>query len=539
MTQLSSGEPTPVETLSVETLPEDTTPSLARSSSIIAVGNIASRVLGLVRETTITYFFGATGLVSAFQAASTIPVMIYDLLAGGVLRAALVPVFSDYARRERRAEFGAVVGAVMTLIGVALAALVVAVLLLAEPLAQLMAGGLGPELVATTAHLLRIMVPGVWFLGVSAIVTGALYALKRFTIPAFAAAIYNFGIILAALLFHERLSINALAVGVLLGSIFQLALQVPALLRAGVVLNISLRHPALRRIWLLYLPILGGLLISQVQVIIDRRLASFTGEQSLAWMRNATTLFQLPHGLVAVAVSMAALPTLAQFFAAHNETDFRNTLGRGLRTVLLLILPATAGLLALGTPIVQLLFQRGAFMPSDTHAVVLALNLYLIGLIPASLDWLLNYSFYARNDTLTPALVGVVSVGIYLVFAPLLVRPLGYLGLVLADSMKHTGHFLLMWWLLGRRIGNLRELRGGETLLRTAAAALVMGVGVVLVRFGAQSALHVGWLGNLMLVALAGAVGAVVYLMTVSRLGVEEAGLLVERFGRQLRRAGR
>lgn len=539
MTQLSPEQVTAAEVLPVEALPEDAAPSLARSSSIIAVGNIASRVLGLVRETTITYFFGATGLVSAFQAASTIPVMIYDLLAGGVLSAALVPVFSDYARRERRPEFGSVVGAVITLIGVALAALVVGVLLLAEPLAQLLAGGLGPELVATTASLLRIMVPGVWFLGVSAIVTGALYALKRFTIPAFAAAIYNFGIILAALLFHSRLSINALAVGVLLGSIFQLILQLPALLRAGVVLNVRLRHPALRRIWLLYLPILGGLVISQVQVIIDRRLASFTGEQSLAWMRNATTLFQLPHGLVAVAVSMAALPTLAQFFVAHNETDFRNTLGRGLRTVLLLILPATAGLLVLGTPIVQLLFQRGAFMPSDTHAVVLALNLYLIGLIPASLDWLLNYTFYARNDTLTPALVGVVSVGIYLAFALLLVRPFGYLGLVLADSMKHTGHCLLMWWLLGRRIGNLRELRGGETLLRTLAAAAVMSVAVLLVRLGAQSALHVGWLGNLMLVMLAGAVGAVVYLMTVSRLGVEEAGLLVERFGRQLRRTGR
>ena len=103
--------------------------------------------------------------------------------------------------------------------------------------------------------------------------------------------------------------------------------------------------------------------------------------KSLAWMRDATTLFQLPHGLVAVAISLAALPALAQFFAAGNETDFRATLGRGLRMVLLLITPATIGLWVLGTPIVQLIFQRGAFMPSDTAAVVLALNLYLLGLI--------------------------------------------------------------------------------------------------------------------------------------------------------------
>jgi putative peptidoglycan lipid II flippase len=301
-------------------------------------------------------------------------------------------------------------------------------------------------------------------------------------------------------------------------------------------LSFGLRHPALRRIWLLYLPILFGLLVSQVQVIIDRRLASGTGEQSLAWMRDATTLFQLPHGLVAVAISLAALPSLAQYFAAGNEKDFRATLGRGLRTVLLLITPATFGLLLLGTPIVQLIFQRGAFQPSDTVAVVLALNLYLIGLIPASLDWLLNYTFYARNDTLTPAMVGVASVGIYLLFALLLVKPYGYLGLVFADSMKHTGHFLLMWLLLRRRLGDLSGLQGGVTALRSLAASAVMGVVLLAVMALLRPALPAGFAGNLALVGLAGVLGVAVYLAAASRLGVQEAGIVVQRFGRRLRR---
>jgi putative peptidoglycan lipid II flippase len=292
----------------------------------------------------------------------------------------------------------------------------------------------------------------------------------------------------------------------------------------------------LRRIWLLYLPILFGLLVSQVQVIIDRRLASGTGEQSLAWMRDATTLFQLPHGLVAVAISLAALPALAQFYAAGNEADFRATLGRGLRTVLLLITPATVGLWVLGTPIVQLIFQRGAFMPADTTAVVLALNLYLLGLIPASLDWLLNYTFYARNDTLTPAIVGVISVGIYLFFALLLVKPFGFLGLVFADSMKHTGHFLLMWLLLRRRLGDLRDLQGGVTSLRTLAASAVMAVSLLLLVAAVQPLVPAGFSGNLLLVLMAGSVGVAVYLPMVSRLGVVEAGMVVERFGRRLRR---
>jgi putative peptidoglycan lipid II flippase len=530
MTDQPFSEPTPIPA------PVEEAPSLARSASIIAFGNIVSRLLGLGRETTIAYFFGASGLVSAFQAASTIPTMIFDLLVGGMLSAALVPVFSDYARPERRREFGQVVGTVLSVIGLVVAGLAVGIMLLAEPLAHLVAGGLPPELLDVTASLLRIMTPAIWFLAVSGVVTGALFALKRFTFPAFAAAVYNLGIIVAALLLNERLGIFSLAVGVLLGSVLQFLLQAPDLLRARVVPRIGLRHPALRRIWLLYLPILFGLLVSQVQVIIDRRLASGTGEQSLAWMRDATTLFQLPHGLVAVAISLAALPSLAQYFAAGNERDFRATLGRGLRTVLLLITPATVGLLVLGTPIVQLVFQRGAFQPSDTEAVVAALNLYLIGLIPASLDWLLNYTFYARNDTLTPAIVGVISVGIYLVFALLLVKPFGYLGLVFADSMKHTGHFLLMWFLLRRRLGDLRDLQGGVTALRSLAAAGVMSVVLLLALAVLQPRLPAGFAGNLALVAIAGGLGGAVYLAMVSRLGVQEAGLAVQRFSRRLRR---
>ncbi len=321
-------------------LPAEEGPSLARSASIIAFGNIASRLLGLGRETTIAYFFGASGLVSAFQAASTIPTMIFDLLVGGMLSAALVPVFSDYARQERRREFGQVVGTVLSVIGLVVAGLVVLIMLLAEPLAHLVAGGLSDELLAVTASLLRIMTPAIWFLAISGVVTGALFALKRFTFPAFAAAVYNLGIIIAALLLNERFGIYSLAVGVLLGSVLQFLLQAPDLLRARVVISVGLRHPALRRIWLLYLPILFGLLVSQVQVIIDRRLASGTGEQSLAWMRDATTLFQLPHGLVAVAISLAALPSLAQYFAAGNDKGFRATLGRGLRTHRAVDLPA-------------------------------------------------------------------------------------------------------------------------------------------------------------------------------------------------------
>jgi putative peptidoglycan lipid II flippase len=514
---------------------ETPAPSLARSASIIAIGNVASRVLGLARETVIAYFFGASGQVSAFQAASTIPVMIYDLLVGGMLSAALVPVFSDYARPERRRELGAAAGAMLSVMAIVVAILVIVVELFAGPISRLVAGGFSEELLVLTEQLMRIMTPAVWFLAMGGVVTAILYGLKRFTVPAFAAAVYNLGIIVAALAFHEQLDIISLAAGVLLGAVMQLAIQLPELRHARIGLRPALRHPALRRIWRLYLPIVLGLVVSQVQVIIDRRLASGTGAQSLAWMRDATTLIQLPHGLIAVAISLAALPSLAQFYAAGDEASFRRILGRGLRMVLLLIVPATAGLWVLGEPIVQLIFQRGEFMPSDTTQVVLALHLYLLGLIPASVDWLLNYTFYARGDTLTPALVGIASVGIYLVVALLLLKPMGYLGLVLADSAKHTGHVLIMLVLLRRRLGSLQSLHAGVTLLKTALAAAAMAIVLLIVTPLLGGLLPAGFEGNLVVVVAGAAIGAVVYGAGVLLLQVDEARLLLNRLLRRRR----
>lgn len=527
--EVSGGAPVPSVVVGEQAL------SLARSAGVIAVGNMASRVLGLVRETVIAYYFGATGWVSAFQAASTIPTMVYDLLIGGMLSAALVPVFSDYARPERRRELGAAFGAVVTLFGLLVAGMALLVEVAAVPVARLVAGGFSDELLMTTAGLLRLMAPAIWFFALSGVVTGLLYALRRFTFPAFGAAVYNTGIVVAALLFHEQLQIRTLAVGVVLGSLLQLGIQVPDLWRARIRPRLGLRHPALRRIWVLYLPILAGLLISQVQVVIDRNLASRTGEQSLAWMRDATTLIQMPHGLIAVAISLAALPSLARYYAAGNEAEFRQTLGRGLRTVLLLIVPASVGLWLLARPVVELIFQRGEFLPGDTEQVVRALHLYLLGLVPASVDWLLNYTFYARNDTLTPAIVGVAAVVVYLVVALALLEPLSYLGLVLADSVKHTSHVLVMLVLLRRRLTDLHTLAGGVTLAKTTGAALLMGVVVWLLTRAVGAWVPAGQAGNAVIVLVGGGLGALVYLGSASLLGVQEASILITRARSRLR----
>lgn len=517
----------------------NSTGGIAQAASIIALGNVLSRVLGLVREMVIATLFGASGLVSVFRVASSVPTMIYDLLIGGMLSAALVPVFSQMVEQEGREALWSLFGRVASLIAVVLASLVLIVELFAPKVAWLLGGGFGPDLQAALAQMIRIISPAVLVFGLSGVVTALLYAVKQFSYPAMGAAVFNLGIIVAAPLLAGRLGAYSLAVGVLLGSLFQLLIQTPGLRGMRLRFSLDLSHPALRRILALYLPLALGLVISNLQIVIDRRLASSTGESSVAWMANATTMIQLPHGLVAVAISLAVLPTLSRLSAAGDPKGFGQTLGLGLRLVLVLIVPATLGLLVLAEPVIALVFEHGRFTTYDTFWTAWALRYYLIGLVFATIDWPLNYAFYARQDTLTPALVGVLSVGAYLAVALALLPKLGMLGLVLADSAKHISHAATMLVLTWRRTGHLAGQGLGQTLLKALVAAGVMAGLMALALRGLGSLLD-GWgfatvLVNLTLVGLTTVLGGSLYLGLLTLLRVGEVQLLRDLVRRRLR----
>jgi putative peptidoglycan lipid II flippase len=452
--------------------------SMSRAATLIALGNISSRVLGLIREMVIAGLFGATGLVSAFRVAQIIPTMLYDLLVGGMVSSAFVPVFSEQAEKNR-ADLWHIVSLLLSLTVLVLTAAIVSIEVAAPQVALLMAGGFDETLLAETTRLIRITTPAVMFLSLAGILTGLLHALKRFALPAFTASVFNATIILVTLggvlIFDQGIEI--LAVGLLLGAFFQVMLQLPGLRDARLRFVLDFRNRALRQILKLALPVVLGLVISQIAIIIDRNLASRTGEQSIAWMQNATTIIQFPLGLIAAAISLAILPTLSRQAAVKTDQEaFMNTLAGGLRMVLVLIIPATVALFVLAEPVVTLLFQRGQFTVYDTGQTALALRFYLPGLTFAAIDQPLVFAYYARQNTLTPALVGLLGVGFYLAAAltPALFRPLGMTDLVLANSIQLTGHALVMLWLVNR-MGSLSGRGLGTTSLKSISGALMMG----------------------------------------------------------------
>jgi putative peptidoglycan lipid II flippase len=376
----TSSKSTPGDLQASESAPRSAPPAgtagLARAAGVISLGNIASRVLGLARETVKADFFGAGGAVDAFNVAAVVPTMLYDLLVGGMVSSALVPVFSEYDAQERREALWGLVSILLSMTVVVLAVAIVLLELFAPQVAFLMSSGSEPEVLAEAARLLRVTGPALLFLSLSGLLSGLLYALKRFSYPAMTAAAFNAAIVAVTLLVGRQWGIVAMALGLLLGAIVQVALQLPGLRDARLRFRFDWRHPGLRRIGVLYAPIVLGLMLDVlVSRTISYNLASRTGEGGISWMNYATTLIQFPHGLVATAVSIAILPTLSSHAAVENGGDngpFRATLAQGLRLVIVLIVPATIGLLVLTTPTIALLFEHGDFgflcPPGHAHA---------------------------------------------------------------------------------------------------------------------------------------------------------------------------
>ncbi|KAB8144066.1 murein biosynthesis integral membrane protein MurJ [Chloroflexia bacterium SDU3-3] len=516
---MSQTEPVPAQTAST------TVRRIALAAMLIAAGNIASRVLGLVRESVIGAHFGLG--VDTFTAASIVPTQLYDLLINGAISAALVPVLSEYAEGDER-EFWHVASTVINLALLVLAALAAVLALLAGPVVTVVGGGFAGPARAEAMAMVRWLMPAVVLMGLSGLITALLYARQKFLLPAFTTSAYNLGIIAAAALLATRFGPFALVFGVLLGAGLQVLLQLPGLRGMAYRPTIDLRHPGVRRILKLYAPVALGITFSTIGVTIDRNLASQFGG-AISAMRYATTLIQFPLGLVAAAISFAVLPILSRQASAGDKQAFGATLGMGLKVVLLLVLPATFALAALRGPIVAAIFQRHQFGSQDAAMTAQALLLYLPGLPAAALDQVLLFAVYAHKRTLMPNLVQGGAVLIYLATALglLATTQLGFGALVLGNSAQWVGHLLILLY-CSRELIVLRGLRLGEAFVKCGAASVALG----LAAWGASSLVS----APLAQLALGGAAGAAVYLALCAALRVEALDFFLGALMRKLRR---
>lgn len=465
--------------------PAESGARLARSAGVIGTATMASRILGLVREQVLAYFFGAGHQMDAFNVAFRVPNLFRDLFAEGAMSAAFVPTFTRRLTTAGRAEAWRLANIVINVLLGVTVLLVALGMVFTRPLVTVFAERYAevPGKIELAIALARTMFPFLILVALAAIMMGMLNSLRRFFVPALSPAMFNVAaIVLIPLLVpilrsHGTMPIFAAAIATLIGGLGQMVIQWPVLRREGFRYRavVSLRDPGLREILVLMGPGMLALAAVQVNLLVNMLLATSQGEGAISWLGYAFRLMYMPIGLFGLSVATAALPSLSAHAARDDDAAMRATLSSALRIMLILNVPATVGLIVLRTPIVALLFERGSFTPADTAATATALMFYAPGLVGYSAVKIVVPSFYAIRDSRTPVLVSALTVGLNIIVNLTMVRVLGYRGLALGTAASAIFNATVLLWLLRRRLRGLDGRRVGGTAVKSLAASIIMG----------------------------------------------------------------
>ncbi|HYO89697.1 MAG TPA: murein biosynthesis integral membrane protein MurJ [Candidatus Limnocylindrales bacterium] len=542
MTPLPPASPTP-NTLNSR--------QISRAVLIVLLGFLGSGVLGLVRTMLFGVTFGASAELDAYYAAQRLPELLYTLVAGGALGSSFIPVFARFLTKGDEAGAWRLASAVLTL-AMAAAGVLALVLALLAPwfVPNVLVLGVSPEQAALTTQMTQIMLVTVVIFTASGLLMGILNAHQLFLLPSLALIGNNLGQILGGLVAFAAISlfeippahaIYALAAGAVLGSLLHLGIQLPGLRKVGARLaaRFDTRTAGAREVLLLMLPRVFGLAMVQINFTVNVILTSMMIEGSLSALNVAWMLMFFALGVIAQSVGTAVFPTLSALAAANDMPVFRQRLAGAMRGVLFLAFPATVVMVVLGETAVRALFEHGNWTPENTAAAAWALTFFALGIAAHSLLEVLSRAFYALADTWTPVSIGVLSILANIVLSVLLMRVMGdpdslargpFAGLALANSLTTIAEALVLWLLLRRRIGGGNDatvVRGGVAAL---AAALGMGVVMLLVRTGLEG--QSPWLA--LFAALAA--GGVTFFGLALLLGIEEARTVPGMVLRRVRR---
>jgi putative peptidoglycan lipid II flippase len=462
--------------------------SLGASAVKVGGTTLLSRVLGFVRDLIIARLFGADAGTDAFFVAFKIPNLMRRLFAEGAFSAALVPVLSRYRAHDRQGELKRFIDDVAGTLGVVLLGLTLLGVVAAPLLVLLFAPGFAadPDTHRLATDMLRLIMPYLLFIGLTALAGGILNTYERFGVPAFTPVLLNLALIGCALWLAPLMErpIMALAWGVLIAGIAQLLFQLPFLAGLGLLPRprFAPRDPGVHRIGRTMLPALFGVSVTQISLLLDTLLASFLVSGSISWLYYAERLVEFPLGILGVAVGTVILPRLARRHGVAEssvdarEQDWARTLDWGLRWVLLLGLPATVGLFALSGPMLATLFHSGAFGAQDVLMAERSLMAYALGLMAFMGIKVLVPGFYSRRDMQTPVRIAAIAMLVNLVLSLVLMFPLGHAGLALATAIATTVNaWLLLTELIRQRV--YRPSAGlGRLSAQVAGASLAMGI---------------------------------------------------------------
>jgi len=494
---------------------------LARNTVVVMASFALAAIAGLGRNIVIAGLFGIGANLDAYYAAFKLPDLLFTIVAGGALATAFIPVFANFLAEDDMTGAWRLASAMTNLVVLVVSVLALLAGIFAPWLVRtLIAPGFDPAQQAETVTLMRLVLVSTLIFGISAVQASVLHGFKHFLLPALAPVVYPLGVMLGGLWLVPRWGIRGLAVGAVIGAALHLAIKVPGLLHYGFrwwpVLDLKTR--AVRRVFILMGPRVLDLGVFHVTLLAMTNLASRLGAGSVSALEWGWDAMQLPETIIGTAFGLVTFPTLAELAARGDRSGLRSTLGETLRAVLALTIPAALGLILLGRPLLQLLYQRGAFDAADTDAVFVALRFYAIGLVGHACLELAARTFFAQEDTITPLLIATGSAIVNIGLGIVLMGPLGHGGLALANSLAVSAEVLVLLLILRQRLDGVEGKQTLQEVGRVLVSAVIMGAVISgMLILGRRADANVFWTA-----AAGGAVGVVVYVIASRLLGVRE-----------------
>ncbi len=463
---------------------------IARAASLVTAAFVISNLAGLARQILVANAFGTTAPMEAFIAANQISETLFNLVAGGALGSAFIPIFTGLLTKDKRQEAWKLASSIFNLILIILTLLAALAAVFAPLVVRyVLAPGYAadPAKEALAIELTRLMLPSAVMFGISGLVMGILNSHQRFFIPALTPAMYQIGMIFGVLVLSPSMGIHGLAWGVLIGSASHLLLQLPLLFKqkAEYTPALGLESADVREVARLMGPRLLGVAVVQLNFWINVRLASGMSEGSVTAIRIAFTLMLMPQAAIAQSIATAALPTFSAQVARNRLDEMRTSLASSLRGILLLSIPASLGLILLRRPIITLFYQRGEFTAESTTLVAWALLWYAAGLVGHAMVEILARAFYSLHDTKTPVLIGIGAMSLNVLFSYTFAAGfsrLGWMphgGLALANTLATGLEMIGLIWIMRKRLDGLNGKSIGMAVFAAMASGAAMSLGII------------------------------------------------------------
>ena len=507
----------------------------AKATVGLMVATILCKILGFAKELVLASVYGASVYSDIYIVSLNIPNVIFSVLGTAILTT-FIPIYFEVYESEGSEKATKFTNNIVNLITLISLILVVTGIVFTESLVKVFAMGFDGEIVDITIRFTRILLVGMLFMGLTNIMTAYLQVKQKFTIPGLVGVPYNL-VIMISILLSIKYGPYMMAIGTLVGMGVQFLYQLPFAYKNGYryKLYINAKDKYIKKMMFLVGPVIIGVAVNQVNIMVDRTLASTLAEGSISALNYAQKLNLFVIGIFITSIVSVIYPTLSKLSTIKNNEEFIEVIVRSINSIILLVIPISIGAIVLANPIVRLLFQRGLFDERATNMTAIALVFYSIGLVGVGLRDVVGKIFYALQDTKTPMMNGAIAMFINIILNIILIRYMNHAGLALATSISSISCVLLLFKSLKKKIGYFGQDKIIKTALKSTIAALAMGIMTSISYNTLLDMLNGGFAIEILTLSISIVVGAGVYAILMYILKVEEINIIRKKLRRSIK----